>query len=444
MKNLLNALFSSIIRFVHAIFCSRPTFPLLLILLLTSQAHPVAAVTCSGGNEFYPEAVGKVKAPVEKGSYSNYYRLSSKGFAPYDQKLQKVLDVILAQPHLKPPYGTNVDGVLRGWESPHCSKEPCTGIPVAGQGFISYYYFLNFRGKMAPIVETQIHFDIAVNNLDSAIGGIRPFAEGMRDLSGREIYFQMRQQGEIDGVPVYMHGGKGLGILVITPSKKPWWKPLSREEFLKAAIRDLEVQVAKEPPISDTPAADAYRNWQKERSKRQKEAKKLLEEMKRQDPAMAETLRKTSEKMETDMTESYRKNAGREAERHARAEKSGPRQKALTMDDRLQRHREVLAAMLPVERKLQAIYLVSEDPLDPPLAKPDLEGEGSPMVTANPDFFDKKLPRTAIQIISLRFGYHYLDPIKPDEFGCVNPGFRAMWQTIQDTPWSRIRSQLGK
>ncbi len=415
----------------------------ILLLLLVLPPHARSTI-CSGGNEFYPEVVGKVKVPVEKGIYSKYYRLSSKEFAPFDQKLKKVLDVILAQPHLKPPYGTNVEGVLRGWNSPHCSKEPCTVTPVAGQGFIDYYYFLSFRGKMAPITETAIGFGIAINDLDAAIGGIRPFAEGMRDMSGREIYFQMKQQGEIDGVPVYMHGGRRLGLMVITLSKKPWCKPLSREEFLKAAIRDLELQVAKEPPISDTPAADAYRNWQKERSKRQKDAKKLLEEMKRQDPAMAETLRKTSEKIEADLGESFRKDAGREAERHARAEKSGPRQKALTMDDRLQRHREVLATMTPVEQKLQAIYKVSEDPLDPPLANPDLEAEGSPLVTANPDFFDKKLPRTAIQIISLRFGGIYLDPIKPDEFGCVNPGFKAMWQTIHETPWDTIRSQLGK
>ena len=38
----------------------------ILLLLLVLPPHARSTI-CSGGNEFYPEVVGKVKVPVEKG-----------------------------------------------------------------------------------------------------------------------------------------------------------------------------------------------------------------------------------------------------------------------------------------------------------------------------------------------------------------------------------------
>ncbi len=99
--------------------------------------------------------------------------------------------------------------------------------------------------------------------------------------------------------------------------------------------------------------------------------------------------------------------------------------------------------MLPAERQAQAFFMSAEDPLDPPLAPAGKEAQGFPLVRPNPAYFDAKLPRTAVQFITLSFGMGMLGPITPDECGALNPGYVALWQTIHETPWQRIRSLLA-
>ena len=117
--------------------------------------------------------------------------------------------------------------------------------------------------------------------------------------------------------------------------------------------------------------------------------------------------------------------------------------KPLTLADRLKRHRERLAAMSPDERRAQAVFMSAPDPLDPPLAAPAKRAQGYPLMRPNPDYFDPKLARTALQLVTFRFGMGLLGPITPDACGGVNPGHVALRQTIYETPWQHIRSLLA-
>jgi len=64
-------------------------------------------------------------------------------------------------------------------------------------------------------------------------------------------------------------------------------------------------------------------------------------------------------------------------------------------------------------------------------------------VQAEPAYFDSRLPRTALQLVVLRTGIRLLDPLKPNDCGEINPGLKALWQTMHTTPWARIQRLLA-
>jgi len=45
--------------------------------------------------------------------------------------------------------------------------------------------------------------------------------------------------------------------------------------------------------------------------------------------------------------------------------------------------------------------------------------------------------------VVFRIGIGLLDPLKPNECGEINPGFKALWQTVHTTAWSRIQRLLA-
>jgi hypothetical protein len=88
---------------------------------------------------------------------------------------------------------------------------------------------------------------------------------------------------------------------------------------------------------------------------------------------------------------------------------------------RLERHKAVLAAMSPAERRAPAMYLRNENAYEPDLAPPGAAGSW-PLVVANPQWFDPALPRSAFQFIAAVFeygaGFDPDDP-KPDDAGSI-------------------------
>lgn len=104
-------------------------------------------------------------------------------------------------------------------------------------------------------------------------------------------------------------------------------------------------------------------------------------------------------------------------------------------------HQEALAAMTPEERSMQAREL-AWDPFQPTLA-PVGSDDGRPLVRVNPDWFDPKLPRSAFQLLTLKFSYSGTlnqDAPGPTEFGDIAP-YRVR-QALHTSDWAAISGAL--
>ncbi len=104
-------------------------------------------------------------------------------------------------------------------------------------------------------------------------------------------------------------------------------------------------------------------------------------------------------------------------------------------------HQAALAGMSASERKMQARQY-SWDPMEPTLA-PVGSDEGRPLVRTNPAWFNPALPRSAFQLITLRFKYTgNLNHDKPGltEHGDISP--YRVWQALHTSDWAGISAAL--
>lgn len=411
-------------------------------------APPAArASACSGGWDWMPDTPGKVAVAVERG-HAALYALGASESAVYEQALKRVLDVVLGPPHLNPPLGTDLRGWLRQWPAAACgSQRPCRGVPVAGQGALRYHYLLNVDGTPQPIIETAIAADWAVNELDAV------FSHDVvsQDTDAGPFHAQPQLWGHLDGVPVYTSFGRGTLSLVFARGQRALWRPVSNEQALRAAITRLQAEVKAFKPAATAPAAALYAQWLADAAQRQRQTEATLDAVRRGNPAGAEALRQNMERMNAEMGESFRRDAEREQARLAQQAGRPPQAQPLTVHGVLQRHQDWLARLSPEQRAAQAVALSAELP-DPSLAivqedaadfAERLRTEGRALVQADPAYFDPKLPRTALQLVVFRTGIRLLDPLKPNECGEINPGLKALWQTVHTTPWSRIQRLLA-
>lgn len=414
---------------------TRLVLPLLLASLLCPELS--SAGEC-GEFVYLYDNPGKVKASVTKGGYEKYYRMTKAEDAAFNANLERILDVILEQPHLKPPRGVELRGWLRNWNSASCPPNgPCRGVPVNGQGVLFFHFlFEGKEGKAVPIIATDITMDLRINDLEQAIGYYASFGDGIRDSAGRKLKVLPPRQGELNGAHYFTDGRTGL--LVVSRGDRPWWAPVSKEEYLKAMIRGIEKEMAKMEPVSSTPSSDLYRKWLADKPKRDKEAQEVYRGLKKSNPAAAEEIMAQARKMETEMTERFREESESEAAQ-------GPRQvEPVGYEDRLQLFRETLGAMTPAERAAPAYYLDNGNPLEPQLA-PAGSDEGQPIVVINPDYFDKKLPRTAIQLMAIRYSGEWVsNPDWKSTCDGRHPSYLLMHQVVNKTDWGKIKAFMEK
>lgn len=413
---------------------TRWAVPILLVFLLCPG---ISSAESCGEFVFRPDEPGKVKASVTKGGYEKYYRMTKAEDAAFDGNLKRVLDVILEQPSLKPPRGVELRGWLRNWHSSFCPPNgPCRDVPVNGQGILFFHFlFEGKNGKTVPIIVTDITMDLWINDLDQAVG-TTSLGDGIRDSRGRKLMILPPRLGELNGAHYFKDGRTGL--LVISRGDRRWWEPVSREEYLKATIRGIEKEMAKMGPVSSTPSADVYRKWLSDKPQRDKNAQEVYRGLKKSNPAAAEEIMENARKLEAELTERFREESEKEEAR-------GPRQvKLVGFEDRLQLHREALDEMTPAERAAPAYHLSNGDPLSPQLAPPG-STEGQPIVVINPDYFDKKLPRTAIQLMAVRYSGEWM--VNPDwKSTCdgEHPAYLLLHEVVNRTDWGKIKAFIDK
>jgi|GEM_PF-6880257 len=411
-----------------------------IFLLLASFLLPTPALAdrCAGDYAFAPDVPGRMKAAVTKNDKSYYYKLGKKESAAYDARLQKLLDIIIRQPYLNPPLGTKLDGLLRSWGIQGCDA-PCLGQPVHGLGTLYFLELLRAEdGWVGPTEETANTLDIEINNLETA-AGTRLFPDNLLDSRGRQLLVPLQPEGSLDGITVYKDHSKGLATLIFSRGNRPWSVPLSRREYLLAQIRRMDGEIAAMPAATSSPAADNLRKWRQEQPKRRADSQKLYREMKRQNPALAETIRDGHRKMEAEMEQMYLREADKES-----ASGGAPEGLQSMLGRRLAEHRRVLAAMPAGEQAAQAVYLRNEDPYGVDLAPLGQTGYGRPLVVINPAYFDKSLPRSAMQIITVQSGHLFFEDNLPED-SCllINPGSILLRKTLRETRWSRIVELLA-
>jgi len=104
-------------------------------------------------------------------------------------------------------------------------------------------------------------------------------------------------------------------------------------------------------------------------------------------------------------------------------------------------HQEALAVMTPEERKMQAREL-RWDPFKPAMA-PAGSNEGRPLVRTNPAWFNRKLSRTAFQLLMLRFshnGDHKYEETAGARHESIAP--YRVWQALHSSDWKQISGAL--
>ena len=410
----------------------------MLISTLLS-ASPALADRCSGDYFFAPNVPGRMKAAVNPNNMAkNYYKLGKKESATYDAGLQKLLDIIIRQPYLNPPVGAELKGTLRSWDIQGCDA-PCLGQPVHGLGTLYFMEMLRAsKGWVGPTIETSNTLDIEINNLETA-SGTRLFPDNLTDSQGRQFLVPLQPDGAVDGISVYKDRGKGLARLVFSRGNRPWSVPLSRREYVLAQIRRMEQQIAAMPAATNSPAADSLRKWRQEQPRRRAESEQLYRQMKKQNPSLAETIRDGHRKMETEMERMYQQEAEKESARGG-----APEGLQTMLGRRLAEHRRVLAAMPDAEQAAQAVYLANDDPYGVDLVPPGQSSYGQPLVVINPAYFDKSLPRSAMQIITVQSGFLFFDDQLPED-SCllVNPGSILLRKTLRETPWHQFMKLLA-
>jgi hypothetical protein len=166
---------------------------------------------------------------------------------------------------------------------------------------------------------------------------------------------------------------------------RPVRVPVTREEFILALIREQE-RPSKEQAEQ---VAEFERAHAKSVAQRAEEKKKILTSG---DKNAIERLKKTEAAWEKADAESAARFAG-----HLKASSGGDFYKVIVESLRAE-----LARLTPTERASWAWY--KRDPNGPPAQSglvPPNTRDARRLVTANPDYFNRSLPRTEIQLITV-------------------------------------------
>lgn len=103
----------------------------------------------------------------------------------------------------------------------------------------------------------------------------------------------------------------------------------------------------------------------------------------------------------------------------------------------VRRHQQALARMQPEERAMQARSL-TWDVYEPTLA-PVGSTAGRPLVRVNPNWFDPDLPRSAVQLLILRFSTTGLmDQNHPGPSKTGNVSAYRVWQALHTSNWKEV------
>ena len=358
------------------------------------------------------------------------YAVSPPAARAFNARVAGLADVLHAAATFHPPLGFQPRLRTRWWRPQECSivMASCRDRPVQAQVNLLFYYFVEGAdGQPSWGGEANTSVEIRVNDLDHTF-----VAAGTYDVIGapylwlpdrRRIYNTPQKTGEIDGFPVY-----DTLVAVISKGSRPWWVPVTREEYVAALIRFNEGELARYAKRAASPN-DPYTKWVSEREPRRRAREKTYQQLKATSPAKAEEFLRTSLKMEEGMEAGL---------------KSASASAASPAADGAKLYRDIivalnaeLAAMSPAERRSQAWRLQrvdnAADIYRSHLVPAGTEGARA-LISTNPDYFDRSRPRSDWQIVTVELDW------RSHSFSFL--AVRRLFEFLETADWRRAAALM--
>ncbi len=375
------------------------------------------ASTGLAADGFYPDMPGTWALTTDWKWLPEDIRTSPADTQAFTQKVKRFAELIHQTPLFSPPRGFQARANARFFEGAYaCDDKHCPSKARQVEIDLLFYYFFDTGGKPSWGGEANTDATISINCLERTAGLDYQF--GRLSLpDGRYILFAPAKTGELGGFPLYHEH------LIITRSKRPYWIPVTREQYLQALIRTSQVEIVKsQKQIAD--AGDPYEKFLKEKGQRAQDYERIYQDAKKLYPDRAEALR-----AQLLLTEAAaEKGARQSSEMLAKI-----RQTEDPMQLRLANLQAELAAMSPGERASQAWFQRNADDLIMSDLVPAGQEKATALIAYNPDFFDPSLPPTAWQIMTVRFSWARHE----HSATMKHVGFARLHQFAYDTDWSR-------
>jgi hypothetical protein len=347
-------------------------------------------------HDYMPAKVQATLSPAEK--------------SRFDVKISGLISAIQQSKIFSPPMGIepHVYANYEGFDEPDlCANQPCVHHPPAFALNIQlWYYMLLENGQVGLQKFTSYEAWVHVNNLTETLGDM-PWAERIRLPDGRQIRYRLHETtARVAGFTVYEHRSGDMKLVLTKRNRAPW-VPVTREQLVLALIRErerLNAPLAAAMKSAPPSCAAAYNEWISHQDERRKTTEEVYQVTKKTDSAGAERYRADMEKLAADMTAQLKAGQARCEAQRKQAAQQAPEQ--VSPDRTVKPLRAELARMTPAERASPAWY-------DKESEGPDASGlvaPGAPraeeLVTTNPDFFDRSLPLSDMQIISVDISYY--------------------------------------
>ena len=180
------------------------------------------------------------------------FRLEADSFAAYRldpasrdaalSTLRQIDDLLHAAPVMNPPRGFDASSLGRALTGTDvCPRENCSASPVASQVWLLLSYFVaDESGRPVTGPELNVSLNVYANSPGASVSHRHQLDfEGASDINGRTMYFEPKQTRTIGGFPMFDDD-----VVVIARNHRPLWLPVSRDNFLRAALRDTRKAIA--------------------------------------------------------------------------------------------------------------------------------------------------------------------------------------------------------
>ena len=394
---------------------------------------------------YVPDKVGSWT--LERHDYSG--GMGRSGLSPaeksrFDTKIGALISAIQESKTFSPPMGIEphaYGNYVAPDEPDQCESQPCIHHPpVFSLDIFLWYYLLTEKGMgLQKFVENEVL--VHVNNLTETLGDT-PWAERIRLPDGRQIRYMLHETAaRVGGVPVYEHHSGDMKLVLTKRNRAPWI-PVTREQLVLALIRErerLKAPLAEAKKSTPPPCGNGYNEWMSHRDERRKTTEEAYQILKKSDPAGAERYRAEMEKLEADTPAQLKETQARCEAQLAAQQTPEP----VAPDRIVAPLRAELARMTPAERASPAWYdKESEGPDASGLVAPDAP-RAEELVTTNPNFFDRSLPLSDLQVITVDVRYH--PAVGPDHANLHQEDLInwRLYEFLTTTDWQRVVALLN-